>query len=156
VYGKTVLKKRPNKHRYVKGFHKGIELYGAFAERLQDRKLKESLGKHGLIIVEGQNDVMRLDCLGIAAIALCSNKATDTQIEKLEQISRSATQGKITLMPDNDQEGEAGFKELLWEFASRGLNTRLAWSSTSHNGKFTGLTPEDVDDETLSNLLRKQ
>ena len=46
-------KKRPNKHRYVKGFHKGIELYGAFAERLQNRRLKESLGKHGLFVVEG-------------------------------------------------------------------------------------------------------
>lgn len=54
-------KKHLNKHRYVKGFHKGIELYGVFAESLQDRRLKESLGKHDLIIVDGQNDVIRLD-----------------------------------------------------------------------------------------------
>lgn len=145
-------KKRPNKHRYVKGFHKGIELYGAYSERLQDRTLKESLGKHGLVIVEGQNDVMRLDCLGIAAIALCSNKATDTQIQKLEKIAKSASQGKITLMPDNDEEGEAGFKELLWKLAEHGLETRLAWSRESHGGKFNELTPEEITEELWEQL----
>jgi hypothetical protein len=28
-------------------------------------------------------------------------------------------------MPDNDEEGEAGFKDLLWHLASRSLDVRL-------------------------------
>ena len=146
-------KKRPNKHRYVKGFHKGIELYGEIAERLQDRKLKESLGKHGLIVVEGQNDVMRLDCLGIAAVGLCSNKATDTQIDIIEQISRQASQGKITLMPDLDEEGEAGFKELLWQLVSRKIAVKLGWSSQVSDGKFAGMQPEYLNSDDTEELF---
>jgi DNA primase len=37
-------------------------------------------------VVEGQNDVIRLDTLGFPAIALCSNKATETQIDKLASL----------------------------------------------------------------------
>jgi hypothetical protein len=37
-------KSKPMKHRYVKGYHRGLELFGQSAERLQDRRLKESLG----------------------------------------------------------------------------------------------------------------
>ncbi len=149
-------KSRPNKHRYVKGFHKGIELYGAVAARLQDRRLKGSLGKQGLFVVEGQNDVIRLDTLGLPAVALCSNKATETQIAKLDQLARKASQSRLTLMPDNDEEGEAGFKDLLWHLASHGLDVRLAWSRTSHYGKFAGMQPEEMGEEELHEVLSRE
>ncbi|MCA8999132.1 MAG: hypothetical protein KDA80_19175 [Planctomycetaceae bacterium] len=121
-------KKRPNKYRFVKGFHKGIELYRQNHDRLKDRHLKENLGKHGLFVVEGQNDVMRLDCLGIPAVGLCSCKATQTQVETLERIAQTVCQGRLVLMPDLDEEGEAGFKELLWELAERRLQVAVAWT----------------------------
>ena len=140
-------KKRPIKHKYVKGYHKGLQLYGEQADRLADRRLKESLGKLGLVVVEGQNDVIRLDCLGVAAVGLCSNKASDEQIDKLERIARQAAQGRVVLIPDNDAEGEAGFKELLWSLASRGLTVRLGWSRQSHSGQFDGQQPEHLTDE---------
>ncbi|MEZ6148426.1 MAG: toprim domain-containing protein, partial [Planctomycetaceae bacterium] len=139
--------KKPSKHRYVKGYHKGLELYGHLANRLQDRRLKESLGKHGLVIVEGQNDVIRLDTLGIAAVGLCSNRATEEQISKIVGIAKRASQGQVILMPDNDEEGETGFQDLLWQLASQGLLVQLAWSRTSHNGRFNGLQPEHLTDE---------
>ncbi len=137
-------KGKPNKHRYVKGYHKGLELYGQQANRLEDRRLKESLGKLGLVIVEGQNDVIRLDELGIAAVGLCSNRATDKQVDKIERIARQASQGRVILMPDNDEEGETGAKDLLWQLASQGLSPMLAWSRTSHDGRFNSLQPEDI------------
>lgn len=136
--------KKPNKHRYVKGYHKGLELYGQQADRLEDRRLKESLGKLGLVIVEGQNDVIRLDILGIAAVGLCSNRATDEQIDKIVRIARKASHSRVILMPDNDEEGESGAKDLLWQLASRGLSPVLAWTRTSHEGRFNGLQPEDL------------
>lgn len=135
-----------------KGFHKGIELYGAIVDRLKDRRLKESLGKQGLFVVEGQNDVIRLDTLGLPAVALCSNKATETQIDKLDRLARTASQSRLILMPDNDEEGEASFKDLLWRLASRDLDVRLAWSRTSHGGKFAGMQPEEIDDCICQNM----
>ncbi len=140
-------KKKPNKHRYVKGYHKGQQLYGEQADRLQDRKLKESLGQIGLVVVEGQNDVIRLDEFGIAAVGLCSNRATDEQIDKIVRIANRACQGRIILMPDNDEEGETGAKDLAWALASQGLALQLAWSRQSHDGRFNGLQPEDLTPE---------
>ncbi|MCA9076544.1 MAG: toprim domain-containing protein [Planctomycetaceae bacterium] len=139
--------KKPCKHRYVKGYHKGLELYGQQANRLEDRRLKESLGRLGLIVVEGQNDVIRLDTLGIAAVGLCSNRATDEQISKIARFAQRACQGRVVLMPDNDEEGETGFQDLLWQLASQGLSVCLGWSRTSHEGRFNGLQPEHLTDE---------
>jgi len=45
--------KKPGKHRYVSGFHRGLELYGGHATRLQEPWVKESLNRYGLVIVEG-------------------------------------------------------------------------------------------------------
>ncbi len=110
--------KRPMKHRFVKDFHRGLELYGQNgAARLQEPHVRESLQSVGLVVVEGPNDVIRLDTLGVAAVGLCSNKATDEQIEKLVRFAQKAAHGRIVLLPDNDPEGEAGFKELLWRLS---------------------------------------
>ncbi|MEZ6053416.1 MAG: hypothetical protein R3C02_18825 [Planctomycetaceae bacterium] len=46
-------KSKPNKHRYVKGYHR-LELYGQQADRLDDRRLKEFLSRYGVVIVEGK------------------------------------------------------------------------------------------------------
>ena len=147
-------KQKPNKHRYVKGYHRGLELYGQQADRLKDRRLKEFLGKHGLVVVEGQNDVIRLDQLGVPAVGLCSNRVTDEQIEKIARIARSASRGRVILLPDNDAEGEAGAKELLWQLAQQGLTVTMPWSRISHEGQFTGRQPEDLTvDEWMGMIL---
>lgn len=151
-------KTRPMKHRYVKGYHKGLELYGQSADRLQDRRLRDSLGRIGLVIVEGMNDVIRLNELGVAAVGICSNQATDEQLEKLTRFARAVSSGRVVLLPDNDDEGESGFKDLLWSLSERGLEVRLAWSRRSHGGRFAGRQPEDLtpeDWQALStNLMR--
>jgi 5S rRNA maturation endonuclease (ribonuclease M5) len=146
-------KSRPMKHRYVKGYHKGLELYGQSADRLQDRRLRDSLSRIGLVIVEGMNDVIRLNELGVAAVGVCSNQATDEQLEKLTRFARAVAGSRIVLVPDNDDEGESGFKDLLWSLAERGLDVRLAWSRRSHNSQFNGKQPEDLTPDDWQSLL---
>jgi 5S rRNA maturation endonuclease (ribonuclease M5) len=138
--------KRPAKHKYVKGYERGLELYGQLASRLDNDKLMTSLRERGLIVVEGANDVMRLDCLDATAVGLCSNRATEEQIAKIDRFAQEYAQGRVTLMPDND-EGTAGFKELSWQLMERGLSVQLAWSSTMHDGQFAGKQPEDITPE---------
>src|SRR5712691_2964530 len=138
--------KRPMKHRFVKDFHRGLELYGQNGEaRLQEPHVRESLASIGLVVAEGPNDIIKLDTLGVAAVGLCSNKATDEQIEKLARFARKTACGRIVLLPDNDAEGEVGFKELLWRLSQcDGVKVKLGWSNSMFGGVFTGRQPESL------------
>lgn len=95
----------------------------------------------------GANDVIRLDCLGATAVGLCSNRATAEQITKIERFAQEHAHGRVTLMPDNDAEGIAGFKDLSWQLMERGLSVQLAWSTVMHDGEFVCQQPEDITDE---------
>lgn len=118
--------KKPSKHRYVTGFHRGIELYGAMSSRLEETDLVQSLDTHGLVVVEGMNDVIRLDALGICAVGICSNRATETQANNIAKFAQQVANSRVLLFPDPDPEGEAGFKELLWQLAQSGIQTSVA------------------------------
>mgnify|MGYP003662759601 CR=1 FL=1 len=139
--------KRPGKHRFVQGFHKGLELYGGHASRLEDPYVGESLAKRGLIVVEGMNEVLRMETLGVAAVGLGSNRATDAQVDKLVRFAQQAGDNRIVLMPDCDGEGEAAFKELLWQLSEASIDVKLGCSSKMFKGKFAGRQPEDFTDD---------
>jgi 5S rRNA maturation endonuclease (ribonuclease M5) len=143
--GNVDAKKKPMKHKYVKGFHRGQELYGQQTARLNEPAIKESLARYGLIVVEGANDVIRLDELGLAAVGLCSNRATEAQIEKIKRFAMTAANKRVLLMPDNDEEGEAGFRDLLWNLVDCGLRVQLGWSRTRNQGMFNELQPENIN-----------
>ena len=149
--------KRPMKHRFVKDFHRGQELYGQNGTaRLQEPHVRESLQSVGLVVVEGPNDVIRLDTLGVAAVGLCSNKVTDEQIEKLCRFARKTANGRIVLLPDNDPEGEEGFKELLWRLSQcDGIKVKLGWSNSMFDGAFAGRQPESLTFEECD-VIRKR
>ena len=142
-------KGKPMKHRFVKGFHRGLELYGQHGrERLADGRLNESLNTVGLVVVEGPNDVIRLDCLDVAAVGLCSNKATDEQVHKIARFAKQVADGKIVLLPDTDPEGEDGFKDLLWNLhQADGVKIGLGWSSEMYDGRFASRQPESLSFE---------
>ncbi|MBC8351498.1 MAG: toprim domain-containing protein [Planctomycetes bacterium] len=148
---------KPMKHKYVKGYHRGLELYGQHASRLKEPAVVQSLKRHGLVVVEGMNDVIRLDTLGVAAVGLCSNRATDEQVAKIVQFANQVANNRVVLMPDCDEEGETGFKELLWRIAEYGISVRLAWSSQIQDGKFANRQPESITAEewkTIAGRLR--
>jgi DNA primase len=136
--------KKPIKHRYVKGFHRGIELYGQHAQRLSE-EVRQSLQQYGLIIVEGQNDVIRLGTLGIPAVGLMSSKATTEQIDKICRFTRQLADNRSLLLPDNDPEGQSGCKDLAWELLKRAVDVKLAWSPATTDL----MQPEQLEDATI-------
>lgn len=139
--------KKPNKHRYVSGYHKGQELYGGQVERIKASHIAESLNKRGVIVVEGMNEVLRMETLGVAAVGLTSNKATNSQVEKLVRFAQQVGGNRIVLMPDCDEEGEAGFKELLWKLTEQRVKVRLGCTSAMFDGQFKGRQPENFGDD---------
>lgn len=136
--------KKPAKHKYVKGYRRGLELYGQQVSRIDEPQVAESLRRYGLFVVEGANDVIRLDTLGVAAVGLCSNKATDEQVQKIVRFARRASAGRILLMPDTDEEGESGCRELAWRLLEEGIHVRLGWSRSMFGGQFTDREPEQL------------
>ena len=144
--------REPEKFHFVKGFHRGLEVFGQNGrERLDESGYREKLKQFGLIIVEGPNDVIALDCLGVPAVGLCSNTATDEQVEKIAQWADDLADGLVTLMLDCDPEGENGAKQVLWKVAQR-CRVRLAWSSEMYGGDFKGWQPEMLGKEHVAKL----
>jgi 5S rRNA maturation endonuclease (ribonuclease M5) len=148
------IDREPEKFHFVKGFHRGLELFGQNGgERLQRPGYREKLKEFGLVVVEGPNDVIALDRLGIPAVGLCSNTVTDAQADKIARWAEILADGVVTLMLDCDAEGETGAKQVLWEVAKR-CRVRLAWSSEMHGGRFRGRQPESLSLEDWDVITR--
>ncbi len=147
-------KEPPAKHRFPKGFHRGVELYGQHAARLTEPGYREFIQQHGLTLVEGFNDVINLDTLGIPALAIMSNRMTDAQGEKVIRFAKHLGTTRVNLMFDCDDPGTAGAKEALWFFAQRNITVRLVWSPTNHEGQYQGKQPESLNDDDVTALLR--
>lgn len=145
--------KKPAKHRFVSGYHRGLELYGQQTVRLEQAAIRDSLSRTGLIVVEGASDVIRLDTLHIAAVGLCSNRATTEQIAKITSFARTTAGNRIVLLPDCDAEGESGARELLWQLNERQLMVQLGWSASMFGGRFAGKQPEDLSEEQARWLM---
>lgn len=146
-------KEPPAKHRFPKGFHRGSELYGQQASRLNEPGYREFITKHGLIIVEGFNDVINLDNLGIPALGIMSNRITDTQVEKTTRWAQQFGSNRVNLMFDNDDAGLAGAKDALWQFSEMGLQVRIVWPRNISGGNFERKQPETVTSEDWEKLI---
>src|SRR5439155_11770596 len=95
-------------------FHRGLELFGQQASRLEEPGYRETIARCGIIVVEGFNDVLGLDALSVPAVAIMSNKITEQQVLKIERFAKALAGGKLTLLFDADDAGDAGAKEALW------------------------------------------
>jgi hypothetical protein len=133
--------REPEKFHFVKGFHRGLELFGQHA--LNAEGVKEKLHGLGLVLVEGPNDVIRLDTLGVLAAGLCSNRITREQAVKVAKLAREHANGVATVFLDCDSEGENGMKQCLGYLAQL-CPVRLAWTSKMYGGKFKGRQPESL------------
>lgn len=136
--------KKLAKHRFPVDFHRGLELFGQQSGRLAEPCYREIIAECGVIVVEGFNDVIGLDALGIPAVGIMSNKITDGQIAKVERWARQLGSGKVTILFDADDAGDEGAKETAWQFLQRGLDVRLGWSQEMHAGHFKGRQPEGI------------
>jgi len=133
--------REPEKFHFVKGFHRGLELFGQHAIRSPESA--EKLKSLGLVLVEGPNDVIRLDTLGVPAVALCSNRISREQAAKAASLARELAGGVVTILLDCDPEGEEGMKQCLGYLAQL-VPVRLAWTSRMFGGKFKGRQPESL------------
>lgn len=146
--------KKPAKHRFPVDFHRGLELFGQQASRLQEPGYRETIAACGIIIVEGFNDVIGLDNLGVPSSAIMSNKITEQQVAKVERWARSLASNRVTILFDADPEGDEGAKEAHWLLAQRGLDVRLGWSQAMHGGQFAGRQPETLTHEEWEQVVR--
>ena len=133
--------KEPEKFHFVKGYHRGIELFGV--HRLREQGRPEQIQQLGLVLVEGPNDVIRLDTLGVPAVALCSNNITREQAVKAAQLAKELANGVVTIFLDCDEEGLNGMRQCLGYLAQL-TPVRLAWTDRMHGGRFNGRQPESL------------
>ncbi len=145
----------PAKHRFPKGFHRGIELFGQHSNRLREPGYRDFIAKHGLTLVEGFNDVINLDSLGVPALGIMSNRMTEAQGEKVAAWAKQMANGRVNIMFDCEASGVDGAKEALWFFAERQLEVRLLWSPAMHGGKFQGWQPESLTQARISELFSR-
>src|SRR5207253_4086498 len=103
----------------------------------------EKLKGLGLLLVEGPNDVIRLDTLGVPAVGLCSNTITREQAAKAARLAQEIAGGIVTVFLDCDPEGENGMRQCLG-YLSQLTPVRLAWTSRMYGGKFKGRQPESL------------
>lgn len=133
--------REPEKFHFVKGFHRGLELWNQHG--LRNEGVAEQLRGVGLLLVEGPNDVIRLACLGVPAVALCSNQITREQAVKAARLARTIAGGIVTLFLDCDPEGHSGMRQCLGYLAQL-VPVRLAWTEKMYGGKFQGRQPESL------------
>jgi len=127
--------KEPEKYHFVKGFRRGLELFGQQALRREG--VAEQLRGLGLLVVAGPNAVLRLDTLGVPAVALCGSTTTREQAAKAARLARELGGGVVTVLLDCDPEGEASMKQALG-FLAQLTPVRLGWTSKMYGGKFAG------------------
>jgi hypothetical protein len=104
-------------------------------------------------VVEGPNDVIRLDTLGVPAVALCSNTITREQAAKAACLARRFAEGVVTVFLDEDEEGENGMIQCLGYIAQL-VSVRLAWTSKMYGGRFRGRQPESLTIQEWSEIER--
>jgi hypothetical protein len=142
----------PIKYRFPSQalFRRSLELYGQ--EFLPDERFRESLANHGLILVEGFTDRIRLHELGVMSVAMMSNQLTDEQTTKLVRFANEYAGGRVGLMHDADGPGDDGAKESLWRLHQAGVDAYLVWSRRTHGGRFDGRQPESLGDDEWSDI----
>jgi hypothetical protein len=146
--------KKPAKHRFPVDFHRGLELFGQHADRLREPGYRETIAACGIMVVEGFNDVIGLDAIGVPAVGIMSNKMTEQQAAKIERWARSLAGGKVSLLFDADTPGDEGAKEAHWLLAQRGLDVRLGWSGLMHGGTFRNRQPEALTGQEWVEVIR--
>jgi hypothetical protein len=127
--------KEPEKYHFVKGFERGLELFGQ--QHLREEETVEKLARSGLVVVQGPNDVIALDALGVPAVGLCATTITREQVEKVGRFSAETGHGAVTVMLDCTEAGTLAARVVVVELAQV-CPVRLAWSETMHGGSFKG------------------
>lgn len=99
------------KYRLPNGFHKSLVVYNL-------NRAKACAREHGLVLVEGFFDVMRLYQLGVChAVALMGSSLSEVQENLI--VETVGPQGKVTLLFDGDASGRACTEDVLARLSKR-------------------------------------
>lgn len=140
--------KEPEKFHFVKGFERGLELFGQ--HRLSDEAFRQRARALGMFIVPGPNDVMALGVLGGAAMGVCATEVTAEQAEKIGMFVRDS--GCVaTVMFDCTEAGELAARVAVVNLAQR-CPVRLAWSQGMHGGAFKGREAQSLTAEEWATI----
>jgi len=142
--------KEPEKFHFVKGFERGLELFGQHC--FSDDGFRERVRATGLFIMPGPNDVIALDALGGCAVGLCGTTVTSEQMEKLAAFVREM-KSVVTVLFDCDEPGELAARVAVVELAQC-CPVRLAWSPQMHGGTFKGREPNSLTPEEWQAIRR--
>lgn len=139
----------PERFHFVKGYHRGLEIFGQ--HRISEPQVREAIQTLGyLLLVEGANNSLRLDALGVPAFAVCSNRITREQAKKAAGWCRELGVA-VAVMFDCDPEGEAGAQQAVIELAQH-CAVRLAWSRSMFDGRFIDRQPESLRDDEWQDI----
>ena len=84
--------KEPEKYHFVKGFERGLELFGQ--HRLREEDCRKRVAGMGLVVVQGPNDVIALDALGVPAVGLCATTITRSRWRRSRGSPRRVAAGR--------------------------------------------------------------
>jgi len=149
-------KPEPRKFKFVKGFHRGQELFGLGFPQFQKLATPEYFEENpqtGIVLVEGQNDAINLQTLNIPTLAICSNIITETQEKKLATLANQTHNTHISIMFDLDKEGENVAKQTVLELAKR-CRVCIGWNSEIAGDQFKERQPEYMTQEEIHRLQR--
>lgn len=130
--------KGEGKYKLPKGFHKGLELFGAD---------QVSAPADSLVIVEGFFPCMRLSQLGIPAVATMGSSVTDDQAKRIVELT--APQAKIVLLYDEDDTGQEGREKAAAKLANERFVRILRLPQE-------GMQPDNLSDEEILTLIPRE
>ena len=134
--------KEPVKWAMPRSFYRGVEVFAQ--HRLFDPEDQETLKRIGLVVVEGALDTVNLhERLGVPAVGLLSNQATETQVKRIVELARQVADGVVTLMYDFDVPGMQGEQRDAAEFAKH-VKVQRAWAQHKH---FAGRDPATLNED---------
>ncbi len=134
----------PMQWRFVKGFQRGLELFGQ--HQLHAEGVKEKLSGIGLPLVEDPDEVLRFAALGVPAVGLCGDRVTREQADKAAKLAREVAGGVVTVLLPCTAEGEVGMKQALG-YLSQLTAVRLGWSPKMYSGAFQGCSVDSLTQE---------
>jgi hypothetical protein len=143
--------KEPEKYHFVKGFRRGLELFGQ--HRLREEEFRQRASETGLLVVPGPNEVIALEALGVSAVALCGMGITPEQVKKVGRMAYEIGVSFVTVMLDCTEAGSVAARAVVADVAQV-CAVRLAWAETMHAEGFKGREVESLTGEEWARVQR--
>ncbi len=86
------------------------------------------------------------------SVAMMSNQLTDAQTDKLVLYAQQYGNGRVGIVHDADDQGDAGAKESLWRLHQAGIDAYLVWSRQKFEGRYTDRQPESLSDNEWNEI----